>query len=101
MARILTARPLAGHRLQVCFDDGVEGIFPVEPERRGGVFLQLLDAGVFNAVAVNPDFGCVEWPGGVDLCPDTMHAALTGAESEAEFHAPMALRDDAKNRSGY
>ena len=47
---------------------GPRGIFPVEPERRGGVFLKLLDARVFNAVTVNPESGCVEWPGGIDLC---------------------------------
>jgi hypothetical protein len=98
MIRILTARPLAGHCLQVRFNDGLEGIFPVEPERRGGVFLKLLDARVFNALAVNPDFGCVEWPGGVDRCPDTMRQAMTG--TAAELPAPMALREDAPPRSG-
>jgi hypothetical protein len=97
MVRILTARPLAGHRLLVRFDDGLEGIFPVEPERRGGVFLKLLDTRVFNAVAVNPDFGCVEWPGGVDLCPDAMHQAMTGAA--AELPGPMVLREDAPPQS--
>ena len=75
----------------------MEGIFSVEPERRGGVFLKLLDARVFNAVAVNPDFGCVEWPGGVDLCPDTMHQAMIGAA--AEVATPMALREDAPSRN--
>jgi len=98
MVRILTARPLPGYRLEVCFNDGLEGIFPVEPKRRGGVFLKLLDTYVFNTVVVNPDFGCVEWPGGVDLCPDTMHEAMTGAA--AELHAPMPLREGAAPRSG-
>jgi hypothetical protein len=60
------------------------------------VFLKLLDARVFNAATVNPDFGCVEWPGGVDLCPDTMHQAITGSESEAELPSPTALREEAK-----
>jgi hypothetical protein len=45
----------------------LSGIFAVEPQRRGSVFLKLLDANTFNAVTVNPDFGCVDWPGGVDL----------------------------------
>ena len=99
MIRIVSAEPLSQYRLQVAFNDGVSGIFPVEPERRGGVFLKLLDAHVFNAVTVNPDFGCVEWPGGVDLCPDTMHQAMTGSVAEVKLHSPMALRDDAeKNR---
>jgi hypothetical protein len=75
---------------------GPSGILPVEPERRGGVFLKLLDARVFNAVTVNPDFGCVEWPGGVDLCPDAMHQAMAGSEADAELHSPMALREDAE-----
>jgi hypothetical protein len=75
---------------------GPSGIFPVEPERRGGVFLKLLDARVFNAVTVNPDFGCVEWPGGVDLCPDAMHQAITGSESKAESRSAAALREEAK-----
>ena len=62
----------------------------------GGVFLKLLDTRVFNAVAVNPDFGCVEWPGGVDLCPDAMHQAMTASESEAELHSAATLREEAK-----
>ena len=93
MIRIISAIPLPGHRLNVTFNDGVEGIFSVEPARRGGVFLKLLDRGVFNAVAVNPDFGCVEWPGGVDLCPETMHQVMSGTESKREPH--VALREEA------
>jgi Protein of unknown function (DUF2442) len=96
MVRIETVQPLTGYRLKVRFNDGLEGVYPVEPERRGGVFLKLLDANIFNAVTINPDFGCVEWPGGVDLCPDTMHQAMTGSELEVELHSPMALREDAK-----
>ena len=96
MIRIISAEPLPQCRLKVTFNDGVNGIFPVEPERLGGVFLKLLDARVFNAVTVNPDFGCVEWPGGIDLCPDTMHQAMNRAEVEAERHSPMALREEKK-----
>ncbi len=99
MVRIETAQPLSGYRLKVRFNDGLEGIYLVEPEQRGGVFLKLLEANTFNAVAINPDFGCVEWPGGIDLCPDTMHQAMTGSTAEVELNSPMALRDDAeKNR---
>lgn len=96
MFRIETAQPLPGYRLKVRFSDGLEGIYSVEPERCGGVFLKLLEPKIFNAVSINPDFGCVEWPGGVDLCPDTMHQAMTGAA--AELDAPMALREDAEKK---
>ena len=96
MIRIISAKPLSDYRLKVTFNDGVSGIFPVEPQRRGGVFLKLLDAKVFNAVSINADFGCVEWPGGVDLCPDTMHQAITGSEPKSELHAAAALHEDDK-----
>ena len=96
MIRIVSAKPLPGYRLQVVFNDGVSGIFFVEPDRRGGVFLKLLDAKIFNAVTVNPDFGCVEWPGGVDLCPDAMHQAMTGTESEKERPLAAALHEEAR-----
>ena len=93
MVRIETAQPLAGYRLQVRFNDGLEGVYPVEPKQRGGVFLKLLDAKVFNAVTVNPDFGCVEWPGGIDLCPETMHRNMTGVDSKVELPEAVALRE--------
>jgi hypothetical protein len=98
MIRIVSAKPLSGCRLQVVFNDGLAGIFSVEPEQRGGVFLKLLDANIFNAVTVNPDFGCVEWPGGIDLAPDAMHQTMSGSESEAELHSHMALREDGKSK---
>jgi hypothetical protein len=94
MNRIVSAKPLSGYGLQVAFDDGVAGIFPVEPERRGGVFSKLLDPKIFNSATVNPDFGCVEWPGGIDLCPDTMQAALTGAEPQSSHSGLAVLRED-------
>lgn len=96
MNRIVSAKPLPGCRLKVTFNDGVSGIFAVEPKRRGGVFLKLLDAKIFNAVTVNPDFGCVEWPGGVDLCPDVMHQAIASSASETERPLAAALHEDAK-----
>ena len=94
MNRIISAEPLPDCRLKVTFNDGVSGIFHVEPERRGGVFLKLLAPEIFNAVTINPDFGCVEWPGGVDLCPDAMHQAMSDSKSEAELPVTPALRED-------
>jgi len=96
MIRIVSAEPLSQYRLKVTFNDGLSGIFPVEPERRGGAFLKLLDPNVFNAVTVNPDLGRVEWPGGIDLWPDTMHQAMVGSESETAFLPAAALREEPK-----
>ena len=99
MTRVISAEPLPQCRLKVTFNDGVSGVLPVEPARRGGVFLKLLDARVFNAVTVNPDFGCVKWPGGIDLWPDTMPQAMSGSAAEVERPSPLALCEVAeKNR---
>ena len=83
MIRITAVTALEGYRLKVRFKDGTEGIYSVEPEHRGGVFLRLLDPAVFNAVSVNTDFGCVEWPGGVDLCPTAMHEEMLSSAGVA------------------
>jgi hypothetical protein len=96
VTRIVSVKPLEGFRLNVRFNDGLEGVYAVEPERRGGVFLKLLEPGTFNAVTINADFGCVEWPGGIDLCPDTMHQEMAGAD--AELHPPLALREDSDKK---
>jgi hypothetical protein len=56
------------------------------------VFLKLLDARVFNAVAANPDFGCVEWPGGVDLWPDAMHQTTTPSAGKGAFQTASRLK---------
>ena len=93
MVRIEAVQPLAGYRLKIRFNDGLEGVYPVEPEKRGGVFLKLLNPEIFNAVRINDDFGCVEWPGGIDLCPEAMHRTMTGAESEVELSEAAALRE--------
>jgi hypothetical protein len=98
MVRVVSAHPLPGCRLQVMFSDGLAGIFAVEPQRRGGVFLKLLEPSIFNAVTVNADFGCVEWPGGVDLCPDLMHQAMAGSESQSALDPSMALRDTGRSQ---
>jgi hypothetical protein len=46
--------------------------------------------------AIASFFGCVEWPNGVDLCPDAMPQAMTGSESEVALDSAAALREEAK-----
>jgi hypothetical protein len=50
---------------------------------------------LFKAVTINPDSGCVEWPSGADLCPDAMHQAITGSETEAEVNSRRFLTSGA------
>ena len=43
MTRIVSVRPLDGYQPSIRFNDGLEGTYVIEPERRGGVFLKLLE----------------------------------------------------------
>ena len=95
MIRIDRVQPLAGSRLKVTFEEGLTGIFAVEPELRGGVFLKLIDPTLFNAVTINPDFGNVEWPGGIDLCPDAMYRSMLGSKENKTTVPETVLRDKA------
>ena len=90
MIRIVEVKAIEGHRLWVRFNDGLEGVYAVEPARRGGMFQPLLNSAVFKAVSINEDFGCVEWPGGADLCPTSMHEELSVAE-ERRRHDTEAM----------
>lgn len=76
--RVAEVRVLNGFRLWVRFVDGTEGTVDMTP------LLQSPDAGVFAALADDPDrfrqvqveHGAVTWPGDLDLAPDAMHAAI-------------------------
>jgi hypothetical protein len=35
----------------------------------------------------------VEWPGGIDRCPDAMRQAMFSYKSDEEFHAGAVLRE--------
>ena len=67
---IVSVEIVAAYRLQLRFDDGVEGEVDVEqlvPFR--GVFAAIKDPDVFAQVQVEPELGTIVWPNGADLGP--------------------------------
>ena len=77
---VLSVQPLAGHRMRVTFDDGVEGIVNVgELVRFTGVFRPLEDPAFFARATVNAELGTVCWPNDADLDSDVLYATITGA----------------------
>ena len=79
MARIIDAKPARNHVLYVRFADGAEGHVDLSHIVATGVFRDWADPAFFDRVSVNPQSGTVEWPGGIDLCPDVLYHKLTGA----------------------
>ena len=67
------------YRLQLRFEDGVEGIIDLaEIIQFTGVFAPLKDRDYFVQVRVNPDAGTICWPDEADLDPDVLYALVTG-----------------------
>ena len=76
---LLAAQPLSGHRLQLRFADGCEGVVDLAPHLKfSGVFEPLKDPVYFAKVRVDPELGTVTWPNGADLDPDVLYSRLTG-----------------------
>jgi hypothetical protein len=78
MQRVVTVRPLDGYRLSVRFDDGAEGVVDLSDLVGKGVFAAWTDRDRFLEVAIDPETGALAWPGGIDLCPDSLYEEATG-----------------------
>jgi hypothetical protein len=87
---IVAVHPLDGYRLQLRFEDGIEGTVDVsELIEFSGVFAPLKERAYFTQVEVNPDIGTICWSNGADLDPDVLYAIITGQSiSTFEQEAP-------------
>jgi hypothetical protein len=76
---IVAVQPLENYRLQLRFEDGIQGVVDVHQLIRfSGVFAPLSDPKGFAAVRVDQELGTVVWPCGADLDPDVLYAEVTG-----------------------
>jgi hypothetical protein len=78
MHRVIHAIALDGYRLQLRFSDGAEGEVDLSDLVGGGVFAAWRDPDFFAQVGIDEVAGTVCWPGGIDLCPDTLYAEIAG-----------------------
>jgi len=77
MKRMTKISALAGHRLQVPFEDGVSGTISLADDLFGPVFEPLKDYVLFAQVRLD-EFGAPHWPNGADIAPDAVYAEVTG-----------------------
>ena len=85
MSDIVAAQPLEGHKLNLRFEDGSEGVVDVSQlVRFHGVFEPLKDLAYFRLVRVDPDSGTITWPNGADLDPDVLYSRATGTPISLE-----------------
>lgn len=80
---IVSASPLNGYRLQIRYEDGVEGVVDLSGLLSfRGVFEPLKDPSFFSQVRVDAELGTVTWPNGADIDPDVLYARLVPDSDE-------------------
>lgn len=84
--KILNAKPLEDYRVELCFDNGETGAVDLSDLVGRGVFVAWQQPGVFDKLVVT-EFGALEWPGELDLCPDALYLRMTGKKPEDIFPA--------------
>ena len=83
---VTDVRCLDGHLLRLRFDDGVEGLFDMEPWFGRKPYRDLRNSALFNAVRV--ECGTVVWPGEIDMDPETLRNQLKPIGTPAAASAP-------------
>lgn len=73
MLRVTSVQPLAGHRLRVAFNDGVEREVDCAFLLHGTLGEPLRDPEYFKQVRVDDEARTVVWPNGLDPAPELLH----------------------------
>ena len=73
MHRIVAVQPLAQYRVWIRFSDDIEGEVDLSDLVGKGVFALWNDPAQFAKVSIDPQSHTLMWPGGIDICPDTLY----------------------------
>ncbi len=78
--RVVSAKAVDNYQVELSFNDGTVGVVDMKGwvVGAGGVFEPLSDERIFRQVRVSRTGGTIEWPGGIDLCPDVLYSRATG-----------------------
>lgn len=73
---LTSVHSLGKYKLQVKFDDGVEGLIDLNHLAHQGVFEIWEEKDFFDSVYIDKETGAIAWNDQVDLCPDTFYLDL-------------------------
>ena len=82
--KLIEISPRDDFRLFLRYDDGANGEVDLSSYAGKGVFVAWLEPRVFEQVKL-AEAGHPEWPGEIDLCPDSLYMQLTGKKPEEVF----------------
>lgn len=77
MHRIVAVEALETYQARARFADGVEGDVSLADLVGKGVFAAWNDPAQFAKVSIDPETHTLAWPGGIDLCPDSLYEDVT------------------------
>ncbi|MHB9035053.1 MAG: DUF2442 domain-containing protein [Armatimonadota bacterium] len=83
MIRVTSVEPVDNCKIRVSFSDGLQGIVDLSEIIGRGVFESLKDPSEFAKVYVDEITHTVAWPGGIDLCPDSLHHEIAQKQRAA------------------
>jgi hypothetical protein len=77
---VSNVRALSGHRLELRFDDGTEGIVDLSDRLFGPEFAPLQNPQLFAEARID-EFGAISWPNGADLAQDEFYERIRRIEA--------------------
>lgn len=89
MSRVIELEVQDGYRIWIKFDDGAEGVVDLSDLVGKGVFKSWEDRSEFERASIDDETGTLTWPGGIDLCPDSLYEEVTD-QSVLRRRAPSA-----------
>ncbi len=84
--KITGAKAIDHFRELLRFDDGTSGTVDLSHLAGRGVFGAWLQEGIFEQLSVSP-VGALQWPGDLDLCPDSLYLQVVGKTAGGVFPA--------------
>ena len=84
--KITAAKPVDRFHVFLRFDDGASGTVNLSRLAGRGVFRAWQQEGVFEQLSISPE-GALQWPGDLDLCPDSLYLQMVGKSAGEVFPA--------------
>jgi len=78
IVRVLSVKPMEGHKLLLAFSTGEKRVFDLTPLLEKPAFRQLKNPGVFKSARIA--FGTVVWNDELDLAPESLYRSSVPCE---------------------
>ncbi|MBI5562186.1 MAG: DUF2442 domain-containing protein [Deltaproteobacteria bacterium] len=83
MRKIVEVKIEPGFKVWIRFADGVSGAVDLSGMAGKGVFKAWDRPGFFASVFIDEESHTIAWPGGIDLCPDSLYDEICAGSSKA------------------